>query len=100
MKLWSKLRSLFGKGKLDAEMAEEMRLHLELQTEKYLAAGMNAEEARHAARREFGGLEQIKEQCREQRGWVWLEMLNRDLMFTARRLRRTPAFTVTALMTL
>jgi hypothetical protein len=63
-----KLRSLLWKQKLEAEMAEEMRLHLELQTERNIAAGMDADGACDAARRTFGGLEQIKEQCRDQRG--------------------------------
>jgi hypothetical protein len=67
-----KLAARVRKTKLDAEMAEEMRLHLELQTERYIDAGIRDEEACYARRR-FGGEEQIKEQCRDQRGWVWLE---------------------------
>ena len=49
MKLWSKLRSLWRKDSLDAEMAEEMRLHLELQTEQNVRRGMSPDEARYAS---------------------------------------------------
>ena len=63
----TKLRALVRKEKLDAEMAEEMRLHLEAQTRVNLAAGMSPEDARYAAQRQFGGVEQAKEIAREQR---------------------------------
>ena len=72
MKIWSKLRALIRGRKLDAEMTEEMRLHLELQTDQNIAAGMNAKDARYAAQRQFGGVEQIKEIARDQRGWCGL----------------------------
>jgi predicted permease len=98
MKIWSKLRSLFWKGKLDAEMVEEMRLHLEMQTEKNIAAGMDPNEARYAARRQFGGVEQIKEIARDQRGWIWLELAVRDVGYAARQLRRAPGFTAVAML--
>lgn len=81
-------------------MAEEMRLHLELQTEKYISAGMDTEEARYAAFRRFGGVEQIKEQCREQRMWLWLESGFRDLRLAARSLRRAPGFSIAVIATL
>lgn len=81
-------------------MAEEMRLHLELQTERNVVAGMNEEEARFAARRQFGGVEQIKERCRDQRGWVWLEQTCRDLRHAVRGLRKAPGFTFVVVLTL
>lgn len=77
-----------------------MRLHLEMQTERNVAAGMNPDEARYAARRQFGGIEQIKEVARDQRGWVWLELLLKNLRFASRSLLRSPGFTATALITL
>ncbi|MEJ1971742.1 MAG: ABC transporter permease [Lacunisphaera sp.] len=100
MKLLRRIRSLFRKDRLDAEMAEEMRLHLELQAERNRAVGMSAEEAHYAAQREFGNVGAIQQRAREGRGWVWLETLGRDLRFASRRLRRTPTFTATALLTL
>jgi predicted permease len=100
MKLWSKFRALFRRRKLDTEMAEEMRLHLELQTKRNVAAGMNPDEARYAARRTFGGIEQIKEQCRDQRSWMWLEQTLRDVRFAGRMLRKNRGFAVAAIMSL
>ena len=100
MKLLRKLRGFFRKEKLDAEMAEEMRAHLELQTQENLARGMVPDEARFAARRQFGGVEQVKERAREQRSLVLLEHLVRDLRHTGRSLRRNPGLTATVVLTL
>ncbi len=95
-----KLRALFRKEKLDAEMSEEMRLHLEQRTRENIASGMAPEDARYAALRKFGGVEQAKERAREQRGWMWLEQIGQDLRFAVRMLWKTPGFTVTAVLTL
>ena len=101
MKTLRKLRALFRKEKLDAEMAEEMRAHLQLQAAEYhKRGGMSADDARYAAQRAFGGTEQIKEHARDQRGLPWLEHALRDLRFAARGLRRKPAFAVVAIGTL
>jgi predicted permease len=81
-------------------MSEEMRVHLEMATEANLAAGMSPMEARAAARREFGGVEQVKESYRDQRGLPWLEDSLRDLRFAVRSLRRSPGFSLTVLATL
>ena len=70
IKFLNKLRALFRKDKLDADMAEEMRLHVELQTERNVAAGMNSDEARFAALRQFGNVAGIQEQARAARGWI------------------------------
>jgi len=88
----SRLRALFQKEKLDAEMSEELRAHLEMQEAANRAAGMNADEAHYAARRQFGGVDQIKEQARDQRGWVWLELRLKEFRFAVRSLRRAPGF--------
>lgn len=71
-------------------MAEEMRLHLEMLAERHRANGMSEGDARYAARREFGGVEQVKEQCREQRGWAGLEQLMGDFRFAVRRILKAP----------
>lgn len=100
MRFFRKLRTLLHKNRLDADMADEMRMHVELQAERNLAAGMSPDEARYAAQRAFGGVEQIKERCRDQRGLVWLEHVGRDLRFAFASLRKNPAFTLAAVFTL
>jgi putative ABC transport system permease protein len=100
MKLLRRLRALFRKDTLDREMSEEMRHHLELQVEENIAAGMNPDEARYQAQRQFGGVEQIKERSRDIRGWVWLEQLFQDLRYATRFLGKNRAFTATAVLTL
>ena len=81
-------------------MAEELRGHLELQTQANLAAGMTPDEARYAARRQFGGVEQIKERARDVRGGGWLEDLIRDVRHSLRQLGKQRGFTATAVGTL
>ncbi len=96
MKYLNRLRALFRKKNLDAEMAEELRSHLELQTRENIAGGMSPDEAHYAARRSFGGVEQIKERARDQRGWRWLEESVRTLRFALRSLAKAPGFTAVA----
>ena len=100
MSFLHKLRALFRKEKLDSEMAEEMRHHVELQTGLNLKAGMNPDEAHYAALRQFGNLAGIQEQAREGRGWVWLEQLGRDLAQGVRMIRKHPGFSALAILTL
>lgn len=93
MKPLRKLLTFFRKGKLEANMAEEMRFHLEMRKADNLADGLSPEEAAYAAQRKFGNIGAIQEQARDGRGWVWLEHLSQDVRYAFRALRRNPLFT-------
>src|SRR6266545_4054470 len=99
-KLQLRLRALFQKPKLDAEMDEEMRSHIEMQTQENIDAGMCAKEARYAALRQFGWVETIKETCREQRGVNWIEHFIRDFRYGLRILRKNPGSSLLAVLIL
>jgi predicted permease len=104
MKLWQRIRfafqALVQKERLDREMDAEMRFHLEMLTRDNLENGMTAEEARGAAWRSFGRMEQLKEICREGRGVRWLEALSQDIRFGTRMFVKTPAVTGVAVLSL
>jgi hypothetical protein len=85
--LLTRFRSLFRKAELDSEMDEELRSHVEMQTQENFEAGMKPEEARYAALRQFGWIESVKEVCREQRGLSWLEDLAQDVRYGVRGLK-------------
>ena len=96
MRWWDRgtmaFRTLFGRGSAGAHLNDELSFHLERQIAENVAAGMNAEEARHAALRSFGNPTLLREQARATWSWGWLESLAHDLRYSVRALLRTPGF--------
>ncbi len=99
-KLALRLRSLFRKRRVEQELTDELRFHLEESIQQNIAIGMTAEQARYAALRDIGGVEQIKEQCRDLRRVNCIESFFQDLRYGMRQLRRSPGFTLVAVITL
>jgi len=95
-----RLAGAWSGGRRDSDLAEELQLHIDLQTEDNIRSGMTPEDARRAARLKFGAMESIKESYRDQRGAPFLESILADLRYAARQLRRAPAFTAAAVLTL
>ena len=96
----SRIAALFRRRRLDAELSDEVGFHLAMLEEECRAHGMTPAEAKLAARREFGGVAQAQETYRERRGVPWLEDTARDVRYAARGLRRNPAFTAAAVLSL
>ena len=95
-----RLRALFSRGSVERELDEELRLHLERQTAAFVATGLTEEEAARRARLEFGGVEQVKEDCRDARGTRPFEDLGQDIQLGARLLAKDRWFTVSAVAAL
>src|SRR4051794_24696052 len=96
----ARFRGLFEYNRKERELETEVRFHLEMQIEDNLKAGMSPEEARYAALRSFGGLEQTKEAYRERRAFVLVETITQDIRYTLRTLRQSPGFTTTSVAVL
>ena len=94
------LRALLARDTVERELDDELRLHLELEAEKRQREGDAPEEARRRAVLSFGGIDRVKEECRESWGVRFLETLAQDLRYGARNLRRNPGFTAVVALTL
>ncbi|MGB2901119.1 MAG: ABC transporter permease [Candidatus Acidiferrum sp.] len=95
-----RLAAIFRRRSLEEDMNEELRSHLEMAVERNLRKGMTAGDARREAHREFGGVEQTKELYRDQRGLPMIETTLQDLRFGFRLLRRSPGFSILAILCL
>ncbi|MFL5359818.1 MAG: permease prefix domain 1-containing protein, partial [Myxococcales bacterium] len=94
------LRTIFHRREVEAELDEEIAFHLRQAEEELIARGVPPEEARVQARREFGGVEQHKEECRDERGTAAFDGLCQDLRFAVRSLRRNRGFAIVAVLSL
>jgi putative ABC transport system permease protein len=95
-----RLRALFRRRSVETELDDELRAHFERQVEKYLQSGLARDEALRRTRLEFGGFDQVKEECRDARGVALIETLLQDVRFAIRLLRKTPVISAIALLSL
>jgi predicted permease len=96
----SRLHGLFQKQRFEDEMSAEMQSHVEMQIDDLVRQGMSPQEARYAALRRFGGMDQIKETYRDRRTLPWIETFLRDVRYGFRMLLRSPGMTAVAILSL
>ncbi|MGA9671143.1 MAG: ABC transporter permease [Terracidiphilus sp.] len=94
------LRRLFARKRLEIDLDKELRFHFESQVADKVRSGASENEARRLTRLEFGGIEQIKEDCRESRGTLWVESMVQDIRYGVRQIRNSPGFSIVAILSL
>ena len=99
-RLLSKCTALFRNSRTEAELEREINAHLALLEDDFLERGMSAGEARLAARRAYGGVEQAKQMHRDERSILWFEQLRQDMRYAFRQVRTSCGFAVTVILTL
>jgi predicted permease len=98
--LWSRFTDLVLRRRREDRLSDEIQAHLDLLTDEHVACGMSLAEARLAARKSFGGVDQVKEVYRDQRGLPVIDSISQDVRNAWRSLRRTPTFTIVSILTL
>jgi hypothetical protein len=98
--IFHRMRSILRRKTVENELDDELRFHFEREVEKYLNLGLARAEALRRARLAFGGMDQIKEECRQARGISALETVAQDLRLAIRGMRRNPTFAAVAILTL
>jgi predicted permease len=98
-RLRSRFNALVHRGAAERDLDDELRFHLDMETEYQMRMGLSENDARLRARREFGGVERYRDESRDARGVSFIEDLRRDLTVAARALRRTPGFALVSIFT-
>src|SRR5262245_60878221 len=93
-------RRLISQRRMERELEKELRFHFEQQVRDNVTAGMTAEEARREARINLGGMDLLKEECRDVRGTQWVESTFRDVAYSLRGIRLNPAFSAIVVLSL
>ncbi|MGD0298316.1 MAG: ABC transporter permease [Bryobacteraceae bacterium] len=94
------LATILGRSRMERDLAEELRFHIQSRAEHLMRSGLSAGEAERQARIEFGAVEAYKESCREASGLAWFDELRGNLRYTLRALRHNPGFTLAAVLSL